>query len=111
MAALVVPYSEAAPTRDEVDAMAGPVLLDFGTDWCGFCQRAQPVVDQALAAHPQVRHIKVEDGAGRALGRSFKVKLWPTLVAVQGGVELARVSRPANPQVVEDLLARFTPAA
>ncbi len=111
MAASVVPYSEAAPTRAEVDAMAGPVLLDFGTDWCGFCQRAQPAVDQVLAAHPQVRHIKVEDGPGRALGRAFKVKLWPTLVAVQGGVELARVSRPADAQAVEELLARFTPAA
>ena len=91
--------------------MAGPVLLDFGTDWCGFCQRAQPVVEGALSAHPQVRHLKIEDGPGRALGRSFKVRLWPTLIAVQGGVELARVVRPADRQAVEDALGRFTSAA
>lgn len=91
--------------------MAGPVLLDFGTNWCGFCQRAQPAVDQMLVAHPQVRHIKVEDGPGRALGRTFKVKLWPTLIAVQGGVELARVLRPADGEAVEEVLARLTPGA
>ncbi|MCS4509002.1 thioredoxin family protein [Xylophilus ampelinus] len=111
MPAPVVPYSEAAPTRAEVDAMAGPVLLDFGTNWCGFCQRAQPAVDQVLAAHPQVRHIKVEDGPGRALGRAFKVKLWPTLIAVRDGVELARVVRPADAQAVEEVLTRLMPTA
>ena len=111
MSASVFPYSETAPTRAEVDAMAGPVLLDFGTNWCGFCQRAQPAVDQALATYPQVRHIKVEDGPGRALGRAFKVKLWPTLVAVQDGVELARVVRPADVHAVGEVLTRFTPTA
>ncbi|MFE8644951.1 thioredoxin family protein [Sphingomonas sp. NCPPB 2930] len=111
MAASVVPYSEAAPTRAEVDAMAGAVLLDFGTNWCGFCQRAEPAVGQAMAARPEVRHIKVEDGPGRALGRAFKVKLWPTLVALQDGVELGRVSRPAGVEAVEEVLSRFTPAA
>ena len=111
MPATAVPYTEAAPTRAEVDAMEGPVLLDFGTNWCGFCQRAQPVVAQALAGHPQVRRINVEDGPVRALGRSFQVKLWPTLVAIQGGVVLARLSRPADVQAVDEVLAAFAPQA
>jgi len=38
----------------------------------------------------------VEDGPGRPLGRSFRVKLWPTLVFLKDGRELARVTRPAN---------------
>jgi thioredoxin 1 len=36
----------------------------------------------------------VEDGPGRALGRSFGVTLWPTLVVLRDGRELARVVRP-----------------
>jgi len=36
---------------------------------------------EALSQHAQWRHIRVEDGPGRALGRSFRVKLWPTLGA------------------------------
>jgi TRAP-type mannitol/chloroaromatic compound transport system substrate-binding protein len=78
-------YLEKEPSRDEVDAWTGPALLEFGTPWCGWCRGAQPKIAQALAAHPGVRHVKVEDGSGRRLGRSFGVKLWPTLVFLRDG--------------------------
>ena len=84
------------PDRAAVDAMAGAVVVEFGTDWCGHCQAAQPLVQAALAAHPSVRHVKVEDGPGRRLGRSFGVKLWPTLVFIRDGEEIARLVRPAG---------------
>ena len=82
------------PTRAEVDALAGATLLEFGASWCGWCLRAQPLIAGALADHPGIRHIKVEDGSGRPLGRSFRVKLWPTLVFMKDGQELARLVRP-----------------
>lgn len=85
-----------APSRAEIDSASGPVLLDFGTDWCGHCRAAQPAVAQALAARPGVRHVRVEDGPGRALGRSFGVKLWPTLVFLRDGQERARLVRPRD---------------
>ena len=74
-----------APTRNEVDGMAGPVLVEFGTPWCGFCQAAQKDIVDLLAQHPEVQHVKVEDGPGRRLGRSFRVKLWPNLVFMRDG--------------------------
>jgi thioredoxin 1 len=83
-----------APTREQIDAMPGLVALEFGTGWCGFCQGARPLIDRALAAHPAVRHISVEDGPGRKLGRSFGVKLWPTVVLLRDGHEVVRVVRP-----------------
>ena len=100
-----------APTRAEVDAFTGPVLLEFGTDWCGHCRGAQPLVAAALAAHPGVRHVKVEDGPGRALGRSFIVKRWPTLVALRDGQELARLVRPADVAAIGEALDRIDPPA
>ena len=87
-------YAMTVPTRAEVDALAGATVLEFGTAWCGWCRAAQPLVAAAFASHPDVRHIKVEDGPGRPLGRSFRVKLWPTLVFLKDGQELARVTRP-----------------
>ena len=83
-------------TRDQVDALPGATLLEFGTDWCGFCQAARPLIDQLLAEHPGLRHVQVEDGKGRRLGRSFGVKLWPTLIVIQDGSEVARVVRPRS---------------
>ncbi|GAB3735414.1 thioredoxin family protein [Luteimonas pelagia] len=93
------------PTREALDALPGDVLLEFGTDWCGHCIAARPLVESALSRHPGVRHVKVEDGRGRPLGRAFRVKLWPTLVRVRQGEELARAVRPGSAEEIERLFA------
>jgi len=96
------PYlSEAqAPKRTDTDAWPGLTLLEFGTDWCGHCRAAQPALSEVLPQHPQWRHVRVEDGPGRALGRSYRVKLWPTLVLLRDGLEVARVVRPTRPDEI-----------
>jgi thioredoxin 1 len=100
------PYETAQPERSAIDALPGPTALDFGTNWCGYCRAAEPLIERALAAHPGVRHLKVEDGPGRELGRSFKVKLWPTVVVLKDGQEVARVVRPAGEDEVRAALAQ-----
>ena len=97
-------YSTNAPPREEVDRLEGAAVIEFGTDWCGHCRRAQPVIDAAFEDHPRVRHIKVADGSGQPLGRSFGVKLWPTLVFLSNGREVARVVRPYEVDEVRDAL-------
>lgn len=98
-------YSETEPTRGEIDALAGPVLLEFGSPWCGHCAAARPLIAAALAGHPVVRHIMVADGPGRPLGRSFKVKLWPTLIILLDGKALARLVRPMDAATISLALA------
>ena len=98
------PYDTNQPERAAIDAMPGTVALEFGTDWCGFCQGAAPAISAALKEQPAVRHIKVEDGPGRALGRSFRVKLWPTVIVLKDGKELARVVRPSDSEEVREAL-------
>ncbi len=95
------------PSGDEVDAMREPVVIEFGAAHCGHCRAAQPLIAQALEQHPVVRHIKVEDGPGRKLGRSFRVKLWPTLIFMLQGRELARLVRPADAQDIEQALRQI----
>lgn len=101
-------YQNPGPTREEIDATPGAVLLEFGTEWCGHCQGAAPSVRAALGETSGVQHIKVEDGAGRPLGRSFRVKLWPTLIALKDGVERARVVRPESVEEIREALAAIT---
>ena len=104
-------YENPGPTRTEVDALPGATLLEFGTSWCGYCGAARGPIGEALAGHPDVKHLKVEDGSGRPLGRSFRVKLWPTLVFLRDGQEVARLVRPEGAAAIRAALARATAAA
>jgi len=93
------------PTRAQLDALSGAALIEFGAASCGHCQRAQPLIASALQQHGDgVRHIKVEDGSGKPLGRSFHVTLWPTLIFLRDGREVARLVRPvATGEIVQAL--------
>jgi thioredoxin 1 len=92
-----------APTRQEIDKTPGLVVLEFGTGWCGFCRAAAPQVESLVRRHPEVKHLKVEDGPGRPLGRSFRVKLWPNLVFLKDGAVVRQLARPS----IGDLHAAF----
>jgi thioredoxin len=93
--------SDAAPSREEVDRTPGLVVLEFGTDWCGFCRAAAPHVASLFGQHPGVRHLKVEDGSGRSLGRSFRVRLWPNFVFLKDGAVVRQLARPTAAELRE----------
>lgn len=104
-------YTAESPSREDLEAQQGLTLLEFGVDWCGHCHAALAPVTEALAACPGVRHLRVEDGAGRPLGRSFGVKLWPTLVLLVDGQERGRLVRPTTTAAVAEALRQVsTPA-
>lgn len=101
--------SSGEPSRDAIDSLAGPTLLEFGTSWCGHCRAARPLIANALEARPGVRHVKVEDGSGQPLGRSYGVKLWPTLVFLADGREAARLVRPRDASAIGKALDLIAP--
>jgi thioredoxin 1 len=102
-------YAASEPSRADVDALTGAAVIEFGNPWCGHCRRTEASIRQAFAAHPGARHIKVADASGKRLGRSFGVKLWPTLVFLKDGVEVARLIRPADEQAIQDALKTIDP--
>ena len=105
-------YDRGEPDRATIDELRGPAVIEFGADWCGHCQAAQPLITAALGRHPEVQHFKIADGKGRPLGRSFGVKLWPTLVFLRDGRETARLVRPRDIGPIADALAAIeAPAA
>ena len=101
-------YSPEQPAREDLDALTGPAVVLFGTDWCGYCRAAARYVGPALAEHPDVPVRAVEDGKGRRLGRSYRVKLWPTLIFLRDGAEVARVVRPTSREAIDAALEEIT---
>ena len=97
-------YAAKEPSRAEVDSLRGATLLEFGSPTCGYCRRAQPLIAEALGPHAGVRHIKIADASGRRLGRSFAVKLWPTLIFLRDGKEAARLVRPSAAEEIRNAL-------
>ena len=89
------------PTREEVDRTPGLLVLEFGATWCPHCQATRPDVDAAVTRHSEVRHTWVEDGKGKPLGRSFRVKLWPTLVFLRDGTVVSQLVRPSRDDIAK----------
>ena len=101
-------YEESALSRAELDLIKTPLVLEFGAQWCGHCMAAQPHIESAFSAYPNLQHVKIEDGPGRPLGRSFKVKLWPTLIFINNGQEVSRLVRPAAAAEISDALMQIS---
>ena len=97
------------PTLEQLGEMPGYILLEFGASWCPYCQAAQPLIAEALRTHDEVRHLRIEDGKGKRLGRQFKVKLWPSLILLKDGEELGRVVRPQDTEALNALLLARSP--
>src|SRR5688572_27452286 len=97
-------YANPEPPRAEIDALPGATMVEFGSPTCGICYAAQPDISEATEGLDQLRHIKIEDGRGRTLGRSFGIKLWPTLVFLRDGQEVVRLVRPRSSAVISNAL-------
>lgn len=97
-------YSEENPSLEEVSQLDGYAFLEFGAPWCGHCIAGAPAIEEGLTPR-HLPHIKAYDGKGLPLGRAFKVKLWPTLILLKDGLEIARVIRPTSINDLNELLA------
>lgn len=99
------------PSLAEIEQLDGPTMIEFGASWCGYCQAAHSDIELSLAKFPLIRHIKVEDGKGRRLGRTYSVTLWPTLIFLSNGKEISRLVRPVGVEVITKALAEVNPPA
>ncbi|NOT15562.1 MAG: thioredoxin family protein [Methylotenera sp.] len=93
--------------RADLDQLTGSAIIEFGASWCGYCQEAQSIITAALIQYPNVKHLKIEDGKGQQLGRTYSVKLWPTLVFLKDGVEIIRLVRPSDAKIITAALNKI----
>lgn len=92
------------PSRAEIEVLEGATILEFGAAWCSHCKAAQPIIHEALGGDASIRHLRIEDGKGKPLGRSYRVTRWPTLVFLMHGQEITRLVRPADAAAIRAAL-------
>lgn len=68
-----------------------PVLVDFYADWCGPCKLMAPLLDElARERAGEVLVAKLDTDRNPTMATRFGIRGIPTLIAFQGGREVAR---------------------
>ena len=76
-----------------VEKSSVPVLVDLWATWCGPCRMVSPALEQlATERAGQLKLVKVDVDANRAVSQRFEVQAVPTLLVVDHGQVLSRQS-------------------
>lgn len=68
-----------------------PVLLDFNTTWCPPCRLLAPILHKLAEENAGRIKVGTVDGDEQAeMAARFRIKAFPTVVALVGGKEVAR---------------------
>ena len=81
-----------ATFQAEVIGLPGPVLVDFGAEWCHPCRKLDPLIEGLAAewgARVKVVHVDADLNVDSTM--RFQVMGLPTLIVFVGGQPVARL--------------------
>jgi thiol-disulfide isomerase/thioredoxin len=96
----------ARPNAPTTAARGEPVLLNFETEWCGFCKKMRPAIAQLEKAGFPVE--SVDGDRQKDLTRRYKVTAFPTFIVVDDAGQV--LGRTEGYQPVESLATLYRDA-
>lgn len=74
-----------------------PIIVDFWASWCGPCMMTKPILDKlAREYNGKVQFMPINADDSREVLEKFRVFGIPTVIAIQNGKEVARVTGAQN---------------
>lgn len=69
---------------------SGEVLVDVGAEWCPPCRKMEPVLQQYLRKHKQVKLLRVDGGRDQQVMQAIHAATLPTFILYKNGKEVWR---------------------
>ena len=89
--------------------VSGPALLFVHVDWCGYCQRAKPIMEQVAAATgTAVPVLAVNGDQHEQFARQLGVKSFPTIIYVDPAGQMDTFEGERTPQQIMNFVCRHT---
>lgn len=94
--------------EEEVLACEKPVILDFWADWCMPCKMQSPILDafaEEMGDRIKVGKVNVDEEAALAL--KYQIMSIPTLVLMDKGVFVKKVSGLQQPEDLKNFISEL----
>jgi thioredoxin len=83
--------------QQSIDSAGKPVVVDFWASWCGPCMMTKPVLDKLGKEFAEdVEFLPVNADTAREVLEKYRVFSIPTVIAIQNGKEVARITGAQN---------------
>ena len=74
-------------SESNFDSIVGskPALIDFGAEWCVYCKKIAPVIEEIASEHPELVVGSIDVDLNPMLAARFRVHSLPTVLVMKDG--------------------------
>ena len=74
-------------SESNFDSIVGskPALIDFGAEWCVYCKKIAPIIEEIASEHPELVVGSIDVDLNPMLAARFRAHSLPTVLVMKDG--------------------------